>query len=163
MTKAIPVAFLQVRAWWRFDSAGASALHVARGGVSLMDAAAYLQGIPQVDPAARLRTGLADLYRFFLAAAGMLTCIYRDYAALPEEHQQALRDQDALFGDMLTAPFGGASHEHRRLRAVIGHAISFWTWRSLCLDHGLTDTEAVDAMTGMILATTTVPQAEPVH
>jgi AcrR family transcriptional regulator len=115
------------------------------------------------DPAARLRTGLADLYRFFRAGAGMLTCIYRDSAALPEEHQQALRDQDALFGDMLTAPFGGASHEHRRLRAVIGHAISFWTWRSLCLDHGLTDTEAVDAMTGMILATTTVPQAEPVH
>jgi len=38
-----------------------------------------------------------------------------------------------------------------RLRAVAGHAISFWTWRSLCLDHGLSDTEAVDAMTGMVL------------
>lgn len=47
--------------------------------------------------------------------------------------------------------------------ADTGHAISFWTWRSLCLDHGLTDTEAVDAMTSMILATTTVPQAQPVH
>jgi AcrR family transcriptional regulator len=113
------------------------------------------------DPAARLRAGLADLYRFFRAGAGMLTGIYRDFAALPGEHQQALRDQDTLFRDILTAPFSRAGDEHRRLRAVIGHAISFWTWRSLCLDHDLTDTEAADAMTSMVLAITSVPQAEP--
>jgi AcrR family transcriptional regulator len=113
------------------------------------------------DPAVRLRVGLADLYRFYRAGAGMLTCLYRDLAALPEEHQQGLRDQDTLFGDVLTAPFGGVGDEHRRLRAVTGHAISFSTWRSLCLDHGLPDTEAVDAMTCMILAVTPVPHTEP--
>jgi hypothetical protein len=43
----------------------------------------------------------------------------------------------------------------------MGHATSFWTWRSLCFDHGLPDTEAVDAMTGMVLALTPVPQADP--
>jgi hypothetical protein len=59
----------------------------------------------------------------------MLTCLYRDLAVLPEEYQQALRDQDTLFGDVLTAPFGSADDERRRLRAVIGHAISFWTHR----------------------------------
>jgi hypothetical protein len=91
----------------------------------------------------------------------MLTCIYRDFATLPEEYQQALRFQDTHFGDVLTAPFGSAGDEHRRLRAVVGHAISFWTWRSLCLDQGLTDAEAVDATTGMVLAVTPVPQAEP--
>jgi len=111
-------------------------------------------------PAARLRAGLADLYRFYRAGAGMLTRIYRDAAALPEAHQRALRDQDTLFRDILTTPFGGAGDEHRRLRAVIGHAISFWTWCSLCLDQGLTDTEAVDAMTSMVLSITPVPQAE---
>ena len=42
-----------------------------------------------------------------------------------------------------------------------GHATSFWTWRSLCIDHGLPDTEAVDAMTGMVLTLTPVPQVEP--
>ena len=113
------------------------------------------------DPVARLRAGLADLYRFFRAGAGMLTCIYRDFAALPEEYQQGLRDQDTLFGDVLATPFGRADGEHCRIRAVIGHAISFWTWRSLCLDHGLTDAEAADAMTGMVLAITLAPQAEP--
>jgi AcrR family transcriptional regulator len=113
------------------------------------------------DPVARLRAGLADLYRFYRAGAGMLTCIYRDVAFLPEEHQQGLRDQDTLLCDVLTAPFGGPGDEHRRLRAVIGHAISFGTWRSLCLDQGLTDAEAADAMTGMVLAITPVPRAEP--
>ena len=113
------------------------------------------------DPAARLRAGLADLYRFYRAGAGMLTHIHRDLAALPEVYQQALLDQDTLFCDVLAAPFGGTSNQHRRRRALIGHAISFWTWRSLCLDHSLTDTDAVDAMTGMILAATPVPQAQP--
>jgi hypothetical protein len=30
--------------------------------------------------------------------------------------------------------------------------VSFWTWRSLCLDHGLSDPEAVQAMTTLALA-----------
>ena len=51
MTKAILVSqFLRARAWWRLDSAGASALHVARSVVSLLDAAGYLQGLPDDDP-----------------------------------------------------------------------------------------------------------------
>jgi hypothetical protein len=60
------------------------------------------------DPAARLRAGLADLYRFFRAGADMLTHIHRDFATLPEAHQQALRAGDTLFRDVLTAPFDGA-------------------------------------------------------
>ena len=109
------------------------------------------------DPAARLRAGLADLYRFYRAGAGMLTGIYRDFTALPEAHQQRLRGRDSDLGDVLAAPFGGAEDD-RRLRAVIGHATSFWTWHSLCIDHGLADTEAVDAMTGMVLALTGASQ-----
>ena len=51
MTKAILVSqFLRARAWWRLDSAGASALHVARSVVSLLDAAGYLQGLSDDDP-----------------------------------------------------------------------------------------------------------------
>ena len=106
------------------------------------------------DPAARLRAGLADLYRFYRDGAGMLTGIYRDFTTLPETHQQRLRERDSDLGDVLAAPFGGAEDDRRRLRAVIGHATSFWTWRSLCIDHGLADTEAVDAMAGMVLALT---------
>ena len=82
------------------------------------------------DPAARLRAGLADLYRFYRAGADMLTCLFRDFAALPELYQHALRDGDTLVRDVLTAPFDRASDEQRRLCAAVGHAISFWTWCS---------------------------------
>ena len=52
MTKAILVAqFLRARAWWRLDSAGASALPVARSVVSLLDASGYARGLPDDDPA----------------------------------------------------------------------------------------------------------------
>jgi hypothetical protein len=98
--------------------------------------------------------GLADLYRFYRAGADMLTCIYRDFTTLHEAYQQRLRDRDSYFGEVLAAPFGSTENDHCRLRAVIGHATSFWTWHSLCIDHGLPDTEAVDAMTGMVLALT---------
>ena len=51
MTNAILVAqFLRARAWWRLDSAGASALHVARSVVALLDAASYLRDVPDDDP-----------------------------------------------------------------------------------------------------------------
>jgi hypothetical protein len=63
----------------------------------------------------------------------MLTCVYRDFAALPEEHQQTLRDRDTLFRDVLTAPFGGPGDEHRRLHVLSGRAISFWTWAPCAL------------------------------
>ena len=51
MTKAILLAqFLRARAWWRLDSAGASAVHVARSVVSLIDAAGYVHALPDDDP-----------------------------------------------------------------------------------------------------------------
>jgi hypothetical protein len=51
VTKAILVAqFLRARAWWRLDSAGANAVHVARSVVSLIDAAGYVRGLPEDDP-----------------------------------------------------------------------------------------------------------------
>ena len=51
VTKSSLVAqFLQARAKWRLDSAGASASHAARSVVSLLDAAAYLRDVPDDDP-----------------------------------------------------------------------------------------------------------------
>jgi hypothetical protein len=42
--------FLRARAWWRLDSAGPNAVHVARSVVCLLDAVAYLQDVPDDDP-----------------------------------------------------------------------------------------------------------------
>jgi hypothetical protein len=40
----------------------------------------------------------------------------------------------------------------RRLRGALGHALSFPTWRSLCIEQGLSDREAVSMMTALVLA-----------
>jgi AcrR family transcriptional regulator len=100
------------------------------------------------DPAHRLRAGLADLYRYYRQGQAMLTRTYRDLAALPESLQRAAEGIDRHYRDVLLEPFAGTCTraQRRRLRAVLGHAVSFWTWRSLCLQGGLSNREAVEAM-----------------
>lgn len=104
------------------------------------------------DPAERLRAGLADLYRFYRVGAGMLAHIYRDFAVLPEAHQQRIKAQAGQYRDLLTAPFAGDPSQRRVIGAVIGHAALFWTWHSLCVEHGLADDEAVEVMTSAVLS-----------
>jgi AcrR family transcriptional regulator len=104
------------------------------------------------DPVSRVRVGLADLYRFYRAGEAMLTRIYRDKSSIPRTRQQALDKRDAAFCAVLLEPFDVAPGNRRRLRAVLAHAVSFWTWRSLCVEHGLSDREAVDAMIALARA-----------
>jgi AcrR family transcriptional regulator len=103
------------------------------------------------DPEERLRAGLADIYRFYRAGEPMLTRIYRDIAAVPEEHQRGLRGRDDVFRDALLDAFPRRARKQQLLRAVIGHAVSFWTWRSLCVKHGLSNEVAVEAMVGLVM------------
>jgi AcrR family transcriptional regulator len=105
------------------------------------------------DPAQRMRAGLSDIYRFYRAAEPMLTNVRRDRAAVPSELRERTDATDALYRDVLLQAFASRGSHRQQLRAVLGHAISFWTWRSLCLDHGLSDAEAVQAMTTLALAT----------
>jgi AcrR family transcriptional regulator len=105
------------------------------------------------DPADRLRLGLADLYRFYRGAEPMLTNVGRDRAALPAGLRESGAAGEARQRDILLRPFRARGAHRRRLRAVIGHAVSFWTWRSLCLEHGLSDAEAVRLMAGLVSAT----------
>ena len=50
-TSTLIVKYLKAQVWWRLDSAGPSALRVARNVVSLLDAAAYLSAVPDDAPA----------------------------------------------------------------------------------------------------------------
>ena len=104
------------------------------------------------DPVDRLHAGLSDLYRFYRHGEGMLTRVYRDRDAMPEGRRRALAQRDDHFRRILLEPFGGAD---RRLLAVVGHATSFATWRSLCIEQGLTNGEAVKAMAVLVLTATT--------
>jgi hypothetical protein len=83
----------------------------------------------------------------------MLTNVRRDQAVLPRQLQERTAATEALYCDVLLRAFTARGPRRRRLRAVLGHAVSFWTWRSLCLDQGLSDPEAAQAMTALALAT----------
>jgi AcrR family transcriptional regulator len=103
-------------------------------------------------PEERLRTGLADLYRFYRSGEEMLTRVNRDADALPAAHREGLAARERYFRDTLLGGFPARTRGNKTLRAVVGHAVSFWTWRSLCVDHGLGDRAAVGAMTALALA-----------
>ena len=105
------------------------------------------------DPAQRLHAGLSDLYRFYQDAEPMLTNVRRDRASVPTELQTRTDATDAGYRDTLLRPFALRGRHRKNLRAVLGHAVSFWTWRSLCLDNGLTNRQGVEAMTALVLAT----------
>jgi AcrR family transcriptional regulator len=106
------------------------------------------------DPVQRLRTALSDLYRFYRAAEPMLTSVQRDRSALPEELRAESAAAEARQREILLEPFPVRGRRRARLRAVLGHAMSFDTWRSLCRDHGLSDRDAIRTMLDLVHVTT---------
>lgn len=110
-----------------------------------------------VDPADRLRAGLADLYRYYRDGEVMMARIHGEIDHVPARVRRMLREAQAGYETALLSAFPARARD-RRLRAVIGHAVSFWTWRSLCREHNLPDRHAVDLMTSLaLLASRTTP------
>lgn len=108
----------------------------------------------ETEPLVRLGTGLSDLYRFYRDGEAMLTRIYADLDDLPAAHRKVLAARNDHFRNVLLEPFPDAD---ARLRAAVNHAVSFWTWRSLCHDNGLSNDDAVDIMTALIATTAALP------
>lgn len=104
------------------------------------------------DPEQRLRTGLTDLYRFYRDGARMLTWVHRDWHTIPEELQTRLEARDTGWRDLLVEPFDVTEPALHRLRAVLGHAVAFPTWQSLCQQNCLSNDEAVEAMAAFAFA-----------
>jgi len=100
------------------------------------------------DPLERLGAGLADLYRFFEEGEEMLSRIYRDLATLPDARRRAIEDRDAAIRRVLVEAFDDDANG--RVTAAVGHATSFWTWNSLCVEHGLPTPDAAELMTALV-------------
>ena len=99
------------------------------------------------DPAERLRTALQQLYRWYEHGEYMLEKTTRDVALVP-----ALRPSMEAFAGWVDQaadaivrrrPERGA---RRRVRAAVGHALAFETWRSLVREQRLSQTEAIKLM-----------------
>lgn len=102
----------------------------------------------------RFRQALLELYGWYRSNGSDLAPIYRDFAAMPESTRKAMEATEAEMVVALLDGVGVVVHERaaRRLRAAVGHVVSFGTWRSLAIEQGLSDTEAVELAFGFIAA-----------
>ncbi len=104
-----------------------------------------------LDAEERLRVGLTDLYRFYRDGATMLALVHRDLDAMPEAIRRGLDEANSSYRKVLLAPFKVQGRERRRVRGMIGHAIIFATWQSLCVEQRLSNPDAVSVMTSSVV------------
>jgi AcrR family transcriptional regulator len=107
------------------------------------------------DPVARLRTALVAFYGHYRRGEEMIANAQRDAPQLP-----ALAAVLAPYGQImeavredLQAAWSVGDNAQARLRAAIGHALRFDTWRSLARGEGLDDASAADLMVDLVRAT----------
>jgi AcrR family transcriptional regulator len=106
------------------------------------------------DPADRLQTALRDLYAWYERGESMLEKTTRDVALVP-----ALRPAMTAFGgwfdlatDALMAGRRERGERRHRVRAAVGHAMAFETWRSLVRNERLPARHAIELMAAMVAA-----------
>ncbi len=104
------------------------------------------------DPAERLRSALTEIYAYYADTEPMLANLLRDL-----EVMEAVRQQFASFLDYMEAARQTLmvdrrerSRNRRRVRAALGHALAFPTWRSLVREQGCTAKEAVDMLCQLV-------------
>ena len=100
------------------------------------------------DPSERLEAALAEIYAWFASTEEMTANVLRDIpeSQLMQELTAPLRQYWAEVQRVLEYGWEARGERGERLRAVIGHAIEFGTWRSLVRGHGLTDATAAELM-----------------
>jgi AcrR family transcriptional regulator len=104
------------------------------------------------DPAERMRAALRDIYAFYAATEAMYVSLLRDEPLVPPI-QRRLRDFYGYLGsiqDDLAAGRGLRGRRAQYVRAAIGHALAFPTWRSLAREQGLGNDEAVELMSRLV-------------
>ena len=95
------------------------------------------------DPRARLQTGLEAIYGWFARNEQLVGCVLRD----AEHHEITRETAAATFAPMFAsyqAVLGGGLAGTQQ--AMLHLAVSFYTWRSLVRDSGLSQADAVAAM-----------------
>ena len=92
-----------------------------------------------------LRDALTTLYGWYEETEQAVVLLARD-AHLYPEIWAARETRLARVADELAAPIG----RRRVMRAAVGHAVAFDTWRSLVRTEGLSTREATDAMVAFV-------------
>jgi AcrR family transcriptional regulator len=104
------------------------------------------------DPEERLRVALSALYAWYEGGQEMLERTTRDAALVPAMRSASER-MGGWFAEAVATILRGRPERgarRRRVEAAVAHSVSFFTWRSLVRDQGLSDSEAVDLMHGLV-------------
>ena len=104
------------------------------------------------DPEERLRTALAETYAYHRRTEPMMSKVLRDaqeYAPVTEATESYRQHWDrARYA--LVAGWGAEDQGLKTLLGALGHALNFWTWRSLAREQGLSDEEAIELLVSMV-------------
>lgn len=100
----------------------------------------------------RARRAFSELYGWFRDHGAELYPIYRDMASMPRPAQEDVQAQWSAVADALLEGLTVAPTARRSLRAVAGHLVSLMTWRSLVVEQGLGEDEAVDVAVRLLSA-----------
>ena len=104
------------------------------------------------DPGERVRATLAPLYGWYRETEPMFGKLFSDRASVPELDrflEQNIDRTQAELADGLAAAFGARGRRAKRLRALIGLSLDFWTWRRLT-SGGLDDEGAAEVMASAV-------------
>jgi AcrR family transcriptional regulator len=96
------------------------------------------------EPAARLRTGLRDTYAYHGETEAMFSRVLADARDNPVVEPYHAHWRHAA--DVLAKPWRLRGRRRTLLRAGIGLALSFDTWRTLRREQGLSDRQAIELM-----------------
>jgi AcrR family transcriptional regulator len=102
----------------------------------------------------RLRTGLAELYAYYEHNHQMIENLLRDAATTPVVMRSLGVFWDYIWAARDTLLKGRAvrGRARQRVRAAIGHAVSFPTWHSLTREQGLDNGQAAGLMCVLVVA-----------
>ena len=102
----------------------------------------------------RLEVGVADLYEYWDQTHEMFSSVLRDHEVDPERSGAGVVTFMSLARDALLEGQDVSGHLGQILRAVVGHAVHFYTWRSLVREQGLSNADAARLMCEMIIRAT---------
>jgi AcrR family transcriptional regulator len=98
------------------------------------------------DPPRRFRRALEEMYAWYESVEVDLGLFARDAADVPANIRAEMAGRFAAVADAVSRGWP----RRKSVRAAIGHALDFETWRSLVRKQGLSRAQAVDAMTRLV-------------
>jgi AcrR family transcriptional regulator len=104
------------------------------------------------DPEKRFEIALDELYAYYRSAGEMIDKLLRDEGSVPMVAQlfASFHQFLELIVEILARGRGLRGKSRTRVRAAIGHAVTFRTWQQLTGAGGLDDEEAAELMRRLI-------------